>query len=686
MGKPLVTFRADALPKSIRKNITNHALIEGAVSREWWGTQAANLQNNFARIVRQGIVNGEAPATMAARITGGVINGEPIKGIMATSRAQARTLVKQSVTAAQNQTRLETLRANADVVKGVQQISTFDNRTTEICMAYSGGTWDLDGEPIMGTTLPFNNGPPHHWNCRSVLVPITKSYEELGISQRELLPGTRASMNGQVAADMSFDKWLKGQSKAIQIELLGQAKAALFRSGKLALRDLVDQTGRKIVLSSAAITEAGKKDALLKFFETGPARKEFIDYAVNTYGMKPAQANRYWLMFKREATPKAATPPTPFRPGSKNAVLFDAFRKSKTQDEFIQFAFDTFNMKASQAKAYYAKYRRMTSPKPVPGGPPAAPKVPVGPSGKYAIPAHYLPGHSFSQYTYLSEAFEKLHDMGLYSKESWTRFQKFLQIQANKDERLVAMFVQRDNVGDPYVRFDNLKSTIADLSKDKKLAAAARKMRDFKDPVEGLTAIDTLYYHHIERGLGGYTSPGWNHVTVYIKPTTRHITKQVIEHPGAKEFMQFYVDGIKQAVKTQLETKRYQPRWHVGPEPMNLYFPNSAPGASSFYQLANHERKAIEELADMLYSYIHEFGHQSHFHTLYSDFPPKGLPPLSQYGKLNAAEWHAENFVAYIFARDELLKKPVGRRIVKHFDEAFDEFVKIWPSFVGDKP
>jgi hypothetical protein len=622
---------------------------------------------------------------------------------MATSRAQARTLVKQSVTAAQNQTRLESLRANADVVKGVEQISTFDNRTTEICMAYSGGTWDLDGEPILGCSLPFNNGPPHHWNCRSVLVPITKSYEELGINQRELPAGTRASMNGQVAADMSFDKWLKGQPKSIQIELLGQTKAALFRSGKLALRDLVDQTGRKLSVQSisakaVAATESTKSKIIttyVKDFQAQngrmPTLAEFQEFAANNLNMKAAQAKRWYnARIKNMAAPpaKPAAPAGPtYRPGSKTAILQGEFRKGVTREEFVKFAYDNFNMKATQAERYFARFTKEAAPKPVPGGPPAAPSAPVGPTGEFALPAHYLPGTSYSQYNYLGDAFEKLHDMGLYAPESWTRFQKFLQIRAQQNNRLVAMLVQRDNVGDIDVRYKNLQSTISDLSKDVRLREAARKIGNYKDPMHNLGPVDALYYMHTDPGIGGYTCATWNHVSVYIKPSTKFITKEVMESEGTEHFMKYWVEGIRKAVKTQLETRNYQPRWHVGPTSDDIYVPRdfSKLGVAAYYQLPNHQRKAITDLADMLYSYIHEFGHQSHYHTLYLSKPPKGIPALSRYGKVHYTEWHAENFVAYIFARDELLKDAVGKKLVKYFDDAFDNFIKLFPS-TGVKP
>ena len=134
------------------------------------------------------------------------------------------------------------------MVKAVQQISTLDSRTSDICVAYSGLTWDLNGEPI-DHEKAFNGGPPHHPRCRSRLNAVTKSFRELGIDRDELPPGKRASLNGEVPADITFDAFLKRKSQAFQNELLGPGKAELWREGRISLTDLVDQTGRPLTLN-----------------------------------------------------------------------------------------------------------------------------------------------------------------------------------------------------------------------------------------------------------------------------------------------------------------------------------------------------------------------------------------------------------------------------------------------------
>ena len=118
---------------------------------------------------------------------------------------------------------------------------------SDICISYSGMSWDLDGNPI-GNSLPFNGGPPRHWGCRSVLIPLLKSFRELGVNRDEIPPSTRSSLDGQVAEDLSFNDFLKGKSKTFQNDLLGEGKAQLWRDGKISLTDLLDQKGRPLTL------------------------------------------------------------------------------------------------------------------------------------------------------------------------------------------------------------------------------------------------------------------------------------------------------------------------------------------------------------------------------------------------------------------------------------------------------
>lgn len=240
-----VDLVAGTLPIAAARSLVTNMLVMGAPSAEWWSRQAGDLAFRFASQVRLGMLAGETNQQIVARIIG----TRDTPGLLDLSQRNARALVQTSVQTGANAARFDTYKRNADIIKAVQQLSTLDNHTTDICIAYDKQTWDLDGNPIGKTKLPFNGGPPRHWNCRSVLVPVTKSWRELGVDVREDMPeGTRASMDGQVAADTSFEQWFSRKSAVQQDEILGAGKAELFRQGKISMTDLLDQRGRPLTL------------------------------------------------------------------------------------------------------------------------------------------------------------------------------------------------------------------------------------------------------------------------------------------------------------------------------------------------------------------------------------------------------------------------------------------------------
>ena len=91
-------------------------------------------------------------------------------------------------------------------------------------------------------------------NCRSTTTPVLKSWRAMGLKG---LPGsTRASMNGQVSADLTYGEWLRKQNVATQNEVLGIKKGRLFRSGNLAVDRFVNDQGRAYTLDELEIREA----------------------------------------------------------------------------------------------------------------------------------------------------------------------------------------------------------------------------------------------------------------------------------------------------------------------------------------------------------------------------------------------------------------------------------------------
>lgn len=234
-------FKPAALGDKTAKAAVRKAVIEGHTIGEQFDAMAAQTQKKFVSTVTNSIQSGDNLRKMAARISGGIVDGESIPGFMQITRSQSQALVHTSVTAVSKQDRLEAFRANAGVIRAVKQVSTLDNRTTDICISYSDLEWNVETLEPIGHSKPWAGGPPRHFNCRSVIVPVVKSPEELGVKvHASIPPAVRATMDGIAPQSMSFTEFLQGKSNAFQDQVLGKAKASLFRKGKLDLKDLVN--------------------------------------------------------------------------------------------------------------------------------------------------------------------------------------------------------------------------------------------------------------------------------------------------------------------------------------------------------------------------------------------------------------------------------------------------------------
>jgi len=251
------------------KALTDGTLIQGAKSAEWWARQSEDLTRRFSDQMRAGVLRGETLDQLVARVRGTQAKLYT-DGIMQGTRRSTEALVRTSVQAVANSTRTATFEANTDLISAIQWLATLDSRTTLICIGLSGKCW----EP--GTFKPIGHnkaypGSTAHFSCRSTQVSVLKSYKDLsaavgsdkldaefkkqlgkqGFSPEEIAKiqrNTRASMDGQVPGDITFDKWLGGKAPAFQDELLGKGRGKLFRDGKITLTDLIDQSGRPLTI------------------------------------------------------------------------------------------------------------------------------------------------------------------------------------------------------------------------------------------------------------------------------------------------------------------------------------------------------------------------------------------------------------------------------------------------------
>jgi SPP1 gp7 family putative phage head morphogenesis protein len=223
-------------PERLRAIVTETPM-EGRLLASWAEGMEAGRAERINAAVRQGMLQGESTDTIVRRIRG-TKAAQYSDGVLDISRRSAQSIVRTSVNHVSNVAAQATWKANDHLIKGWQYLATLDSRTTITCASLSGQVFPIGEGPI----------PPRHIRCRSLSVAVTKSFRELGVDKDELPPGKRASMDGQVAGDTTFAKWLTMKGTAMQDKILGPARAELWRSGKLDLDQFIRSDGTVLTL------------------------------------------------------------------------------------------------------------------------------------------------------------------------------------------------------------------------------------------------------------------------------------------------------------------------------------------------------------------------------------------------------------------------------------------------------
>jgi SPP1 gp7 family putative phage head morphogenesis protein len=233
-----VTWPIDQPSVKTLESLVTDEPFHGRLFDSWIEGMEVGRLNNISQQLRIGLVQGETIDQLVKRIIG----TRALKftdGVLEISRRSAESLVRTAVNHVTNAAKEALFEQNDDVISKVMWVSVLDNRTTPGCAALDGKSWPLN-EP--------HPTPPRHINCRSVLVPVVKTWRELGIDMDQMSPSTRASMNGQVPETITYPQWLKGQPRWVVEDVLGVKKAKLFLDGGLKFERFVDSYGNEFTL------------------------------------------------------------------------------------------------------------------------------------------------------------------------------------------------------------------------------------------------------------------------------------------------------------------------------------------------------------------------------------------------------------------------------------------------------
>ncbi len=229
--------------------------FQGRLLQGWAAAVEPTRMQAIRNKIRDGVLQGKTNDQIVRDIRGTRAKGYE-DGILARGRVEVEAVVRTAVAHTAAMAREEFYKANVDLIAALKWVSTLDLRTSEMCRIRDGKKYTADHKPV-GHSVTWLQGPGRlHWRCRSSSAPITKSFRELGIDIDELPPTERASMDGQVPADMTYGDWLQKQSAKRQDEVVGPVRGKLMREGKVPFDQFYNARGEWIDLE-----ELRKRDA-----------------------------------------------------------------------------------------------------------------------------------------------------------------------------------------------------------------------------------------------------------------------------------------------------------------------------------------------------------------------------------------------------------------------------------------
>lgn len=249
--------------------------INGVPLAGWIGQMAQADVTRIEQAVRLGVLQGET-------------KDQIVKRVMAAAeltRQNASTIVRTAANHISNAAAQSVWDANADILDGVRWSATLDGRTSPVCRSRDGEVYPLDKGPR----------PPAHPNCRSRMVPVVKgerivgerpmvrdtrtrevrekdfraeareaagdSWKGMSAAERNVAVAARrqawtAENVGTVPSNVTYEEWLKRQPKAFQDDVLGKARAKMFRDG-MSLDKFVDESGKQYSLAELKAATVG---------------------------------------------------------------------------------------------------------------------------------------------------------------------------------------------------------------------------------------------------------------------------------------------------------------------------------------------------------------------------------------------------------------------------------------------
>jgi hypothetical protein len=210
------------------------------------------LQQDIRGEIAAGMMRGKGYPELVKRLHQGFDN---------ISKREAVTLARTYVQSANVRAMQEVYGDNFDIVKGVKWSAVMENGYSQTGRGTCIRCAALDGTIYK----PGTNPPcPLHPRCRCLLLPVTKTYKELGLDIEEIKEAYRPytlRQNKNIDAggrrkilevgrhQGNYASWFEGRDDKFKINVIGPKRFELMQQTDMKFQDLVDsKTGRLFTL------------------------------------------------------------------------------------------------------------------------------------------------------------------------------------------------------------------------------------------------------------------------------------------------------------------------------------------------------------------------------------------------------------------------------------------------------
>lgn len=273
-GVELGTVLPDA--EVLRKIVTSTPFM-GKTLKGWADDVQAKDIARIEDAIKIGMTQGETLPQISKRVVGSAaLRGRD--GVTQITRRNAAAITRTVTNGVAAQARAAYAEANKDLAPEEMFTATLDARTTFICRRFDGQVFNVGKGPVLPLHFgersiysPIVDGkvigerPRRDFTERSLLRDFAKK-EKLGkvpLKRDALTRGSKGAfdsfararmreLTGTVPAKVTYGQWLGRQSAAIQDDILGPTRGALFRRGGLKIDKFVEINGTELTLAQLA--------------------------------------------------------------------------------------------------------------------------------------------------------------------------------------------------------------------------------------------------------------------------------------------------------------------------------------------------------------------------------------------------------------------------------------------------